>query len=117
MAQHRPAPARRFRADHRAATLAQRAAAGSGLPYGRDLRDHGDRWRSRDGDEFPLLAQIARLVHGASGAFHLRLVGGDLWQWRRRLRERLVDAGIAEAASDEPVWLEQEAVRSCDRGA
>ena len=80
-------------------------------PSRRHLRDHGDRRRSRDRDQFPPVDAAARLVHGQCDAVHLRLVGGDLWRRRAGLSRRPVAGGAEDAAADESLWLEQASVR------
>ena len=111
MAQSRQAPARRRGAARGTDRLARRPQARRRHPSRRDLRHHRHRRRSRPRHQFPPLAPAARLVHGDAHAVHLRLVGRDLWRRRRGLRRRLVAGGVAAAAADESLRLEQASVR------
>jgi ADP-L-glycero-D-manno-heptose 6-epimerase len=63
------------------------------------------------------LDAAARLVHGQFSAFHLRLVGCDLWRWRSGFSRRRVACGAQAAPPDESLRLEQASVRPRADGA
>ncbi|KAH2810156.1 hypothetical protein KXV85_005572, partial [Aspergillus fumigatus] len=103
--------ARRHRAAGGTRRLAEGAQARCGCPSRRDLRDHGDRRRSRDRDQFPLFDAPARLVHGQRHALHLCLLGRDLWRRRPGVCRRSVARSAQAVATDESLRLEQAPVR------